>query len=102
MARIEASASQADDMLRRGIDIRYVVTSLPGSDAEHIYGNDLLRPVGRPRTSSKQHKAQLASDRTKQFPAYLNRWDSQQLGMRESLRIDSPFMGAGMPKAYSA
>src|SRR4029077_8850166 len=23
------------------------------------------------------------------------------LGMRESLRIDSPFMGAGMPKAYS-
>ena len=24
-----------------------------------------------------------------------------RLGMRESLRIDSPFMGAGMPKAYS-
>ena len=37
MARIEASASHADDMLRRGIDIRYVVTSLQGSDAEHIY-----------------------------------------------------------------
>ena len=32
----------------------------------------------------------------KQFPAYLNRWDSQQ-----ALRIDSPFMGAGMPEAYS-
>ena len=29
VARIEASASHADDMLRRGIDIRYVVTSLP-------------------------------------------------------------------------
>jgi hypothetical protein len=25
----EASASHADDMLRRGIDIRYVFTSLP-------------------------------------------------------------------------
>ena len=36
-ARLEASASDADDMLRRGIEIRYVVTSLPGSDAEHIY-----------------------------------------------------------------
>ena len=24
-------------MLRRGIDIRYVVTSLPDRDAEHIY-----------------------------------------------------------------
>ena len=35
--RIEASASHADDMLRRGIDIRYVVTSLQGSDAEHLY-----------------------------------------------------------------
>ena len=30
VARIEASASHADDMLRRGIDIRYVVTSLQG------------------------------------------------------------------------
>ena len=37
VARIEASASHADDMLRRGIDIRYVVTSLQGGDAEHIY-----------------------------------------------------------------
>ena len=26
VARIEASASHADDMLRKGIDIRYVVT----------------------------------------------------------------------------
>src|SRR5271166_855421 len=38
----------------------------------------------------------------KQFPAYLNRGGiPSRLGMRESLRIDSPFMGAGMPKAYS-
>jgi hypothetical protein len=37
VARIEASASHADDMLRRGIDIRYVVTSLQGSDAGNIY-----------------------------------------------------------------
>ncbi len=34
VARIEASASHADDMLRRGIDIRYIVTSLQGNDAE--------------------------------------------------------------------
>jgi hypothetical protein len=32
LARIEASANHADDMLRRGIDIRYVVTSLQSSD----------------------------------------------------------------------
>ena len=32
---IEASASHADDMLRRGI--RTIVTSLQGNDAEHIY-----------------------------------------------------------------
>ena len=37
----------------------------------------------------------------KQFPAYLNGGIPSRLGMRESLRIDSPFMGAGMPKAYS-
>src|SRR5256885_16427073 len=37
VARVEASASHADDMLRRGIDIRYVVTSLTQGDAEHVY-----------------------------------------------------------------
>ena len=37
MVRIEASASHADDMLRRGIDIRDVVTSLQSSDTKHIY-----------------------------------------------------------------
>src|SRR3954470_2947846 len=37
VAGVEGSASHEDDMLRRGIDIRYVVTSLQGNDAEHIY-----------------------------------------------------------------
>ena len=35
MARIEASASHEDDMLRRGIDIRYIVTSVKGHEPEH-------------------------------------------------------------------
>ena len=37
----------------------------------------------------------------KQFPAYLNRWDSQQARNEGVFGIDSPFMGALMPKAYS-
>ena len=37
----------------------------------------------------------------KQFSAYLNRWDSQQAGNEGVFGIDSPFMGALMPKAYS-
>ena len=37
VARIEAKESDEDDMLRRGLDIRYVVTSLKTGDAEHIY-----------------------------------------------------------------
>jgi hypothetical protein len=37
VARIEASASKEDYMLRRGIDIRYAVTSLKTGDAGHIY-----------------------------------------------------------------
>ena len=43
----------------------------------------------------------LKAWRLKQFPAYLNGGIPSRLGMRESLRIDFPFMGAGMPKAYS-
>ena len=58
VARIEASASHADDMLRRGIDIRYVVTSLPGSDAEHIY-ETIYCARGQAENLIKQHKAQL-------------------------------------------
>jgi hypothetical protein len=63
VARIEASASHADDMLRRGIDIRYVVTSLPRGDAEHVYAT-LYCARGQAENLIKQHKAQLASDRT--------------------------------------
>ena len=73
VARIEASASHADDMLRRGIDIRYVVTSLPGSDAEHIY-ETIYCARGQAENLIKQHKAQLASDRTQ--PAH-RRWPTK-------------------------
>jgi hypothetical protein len=63
MIRIEASASHVDDMLRRGIDIRYVVTSLQGNDAEHIYAT-VYCARGQAENLIKPHKAQLASDRT--------------------------------------
>src|SRR5215471_13240552 len=63
VARIEASASHADDMLRRGIDIRYVVTSLQQSDAEHLY-ETVYCARGQAENLIKQHKAQLSSDRT--------------------------------------
>src|SRR5215468_1407982 len=53
----------ADDMLRRGIDIRYVVTSLQDGDAEHIYAT-VYCARGQVENLIKQHKAQLASDRT--------------------------------------
>src|SRR3954451_4885041 len=63
VARVEASASHADDMLRRGIDIRYVVTSLQNGDAAHIYETDYCAR-GQAENLIKQHKAQLSSDRT--------------------------------------
>jgi hypothetical protein len=63
VARIDASASHVDDMLRRGIDIRYVVTSLKQGDAEHIY-ETIYCARGQAENLIKQHKAQLASDRT--------------------------------------
>jgi hypothetical protein len=63
VARIEASTSHADDMLRRGLDIRYVVTSLQHSDAKHIY-ETVYCARGQAENLIKQHKAQLASDRT--------------------------------------
>ena len=50
-------------MLRRGIDIRYVVTSLQGSDAKHIY-ETIYCARGQAENLIKQHKAQLSSDRT--------------------------------------
>ena len=63
VARIEASASQEDDMLRRGLDIRYVVTSLNKGSAEYIYAT-LYCARGQAENLIKQHKAQTASDRT--------------------------------------
>ena len=63
VARIEASASHEDDMLRKGLDIRYVVTSLQEGDAEHIY-ETVYCARGQAENLIKQHKAQLASDRT--------------------------------------
>jgi hypothetical protein len=62
-ARIEASASHADDMLRRGIDMRYVATSLRGSDAEQFY-ETFYCARGQAENLIKRHKAQLSSDRT--------------------------------------
>ena len=63
VARIEASASHDDDMLRKGLDIRYVVTSLKEGDAEHVY-ETVYCARGQAENLIKQHKAQLASDRT--------------------------------------
>ncbi len=63
VARIEAKESDEDDMLRRGIDIRYVVTSLKAGDAEYIYAT-IYCARGQAENLIKQHKAQTASDRT--------------------------------------
>ena len=63
VARIEAKESDEDDMLRRGIDIRYVVTSLTTGSAEHVY-DAVYCARGQAENLIKQHKAQTASDRT--------------------------------------
>ena len=62
-ARIEAKESDEDDMLRRGLDIRYVVTSLKNGSAEYIYAT-VYCARGQMENLIKQHKAQTASDRT--------------------------------------
>jgi hypothetical protein len=49
VARIETSANHADDMLRRGIDIRYIVTSLRGTMPSTFIKQSTTH-VGRPRT----------------------------------------------------
>lgn len=54
VARLEATAL--------GLDIRYVVTSLPGT-AEHLY-ETVYCARGQAENFIKLHKAQLASDRT--------------------------------------
>jgi Transposase DDE domain group 1 len=53
-ARIEATS--------KGLDIRFVVTSLATGTAEHVY--DLYCARGQAENLIKMHKAQLASDRT--------------------------------------
>jgi hypothetical protein len=50
-------------LLRRGLDIRYVVTSLKSGNAEHIYATAYCAR-GQMENLIKQHKAQTASDRT--------------------------------------
>ena len=50
-------------MLRRGLDIRYVVTSLKNGSAEHVY-DAIYCARGQAENLIKQHKAQTASDRT--------------------------------------
>lgn len=55
VARIEASTL--------GMDIRYVVTSLTGGTAEHIY-DTLYCARGQAENLIKMHKTQLSSDRT--------------------------------------
>jgi hypothetical protein len=54
-ARIEATA--------RGLDIRYVVTNIPGGNAEWLY-DALYCARGQAENLIKLHKSQLASDRT--------------------------------------
>ncbi|QDK31513.1 IS1380 family transposase [Sphingomonas sp. IC081] len=54
VARIEASTL--------GMDIRYVVTSLTGGSAEHIY-DTLYCARGQAENLIKMHKSQLSSDR---------------------------------------
>jgi hypothetical protein len=62
-ARIEAKESDEDDILRRGLDVRYVVTSLNSGSAGHIYAA-VYCARGQAENLIKQHKAQTASDRT--------------------------------------
>jgi hypothetical protein len=54
-ARIEATT--------KGLDIRFVVTSIETGSAEHIY-ETLYCARGQAENLIKLHKAQLASDRT--------------------------------------
>jgi hypothetical protein len=54
-ARVEAT--------KLGLDIRFVVTSLPNGSAEHVY-DTLYCARGQAENLIKMHKGQLASDRT--------------------------------------
>jgi hypothetical protein len=58
-----ATLTPTSSKISPAIDIRYVVTSLQGSYAEHIY-ETIYCARGRAENLIKQHKAQLSSDRT--------------------------------------
>jgi hypothetical protein len=63
VARLECSLQPVagETGMRQEVDIRYVVTSLPGS-AQHLYEN-IYCQRGQMENLIKLHKAQLASDR---------------------------------------
>jgi Transposase DDE domain group 1 len=86
VARIEASASHADDMLRRGIDIRYVVTSLKRGDAEHVYA------TGRPWAGREPDQAAqgAAFVRSHQLPLAARQPDAAHPAHRRVLAAARP------------
>jgi hypothetical protein len=94
-------------MLRRGIDIRYVVTSLQGSDAEHIY-ETIYCARGQAENLIKQHKAQLSSDRMLlDLRAAIPSWKSAAAhrvrhGSSASLENRQPYHRACEPHSYRA
>src|SRR6516165_6642709 len=65
VARLEVSMQpdpNAEGCMRQELDVRYVVTSLPGAP-RHLY-DDVYCQRGQMENLIKLHKAQLASDRT--------------------------------------
>jgi hypothetical protein len=62
IARLECSLRPDVGGMRQEVDVRYVVTSMEGT-AEHLY-EQVYCQRGQAENLIKQHKAQLASDRT--------------------------------------
>jgi hypothetical protein len=62
VARLECSLRPDVGGMRQEVDVRYVVTNMEGS-AEHLY-EEIYCARGQAENLIKQHKAQLASDRT--------------------------------------
>ena len=92
VARIEASASHADDMLRRGIDIRYVVTSLQGSDAEHIYPHSYRRAhqiPARPRSAASAALPGAPSSSPAELSARVDRTQARRPPVSAAGRSDA-------------
>lgn len=78
-----------------GMDIRYVVTSLTKSSAEHIY-DTLYCARDQAENLIKRHKAQLASDRTSCISANAN--EMRQILHTAAYWVLSPIQQA-IPKA---